>query len=248
MEDTMKFKDLKERAKDALRENFGAKLRLFLIPIFWGIISTNMTYQSNYNSNMDTVNNFDANTITTGLLLSILLGILIGGLIGLMISVIIDVITVGARFNYIKIYRGERENPRFKNVFTPFKDGSWTKIFVLHLVTALLIALLTVTIIGIPFAIYLGLGWSQKDYILFDQLESGTYTGIWGVLNASAQVMRGSRGDYFLFLLSFILWYILSGITLGLAKFWTTPYIEMSTIAYYQNLIDTKRHMNQTAY
>lgn len=40
----MKFKDLKERAKDALRENFGAKLRLFLIPIFWGIISTNMTY------------------------------------------------------------------------------------------------------------------------------------------------------------------------------------------------------------
>lgn len=112
--------------------------------------------------------------------------------------------------------------------------------------TALLIALLTVTIIGIPFAIYLGLGWSQKDYILFDQL--GTYTGIWGVLNASAQVMRGSRGDYFLFLLSFILWYILSGITFGLAKFWTTPYIEMSTIAYYQNLIDTKRHMNQTAY
>nr|WP_254425826.1 DUF975 family protein [Lactococcus garvieae] len=68
------------------------------------------------------------------------------------------------------------------------------------------------------------------------------------MLNASAQVMRGSRGEYFLFLLSFILWYILSGITLGLAKFWTTPYIEMSTIAYYQNLIDTKRHMNQTAY
>lgn len=37
MEDTMKFKDLKERAKDALRENFGTKLRLFLIPIFWAL-------------------------------------------------------------------------------------------------------------------------------------------------------------------------------------------------------------------
>ncbi|MEY8444142.1 DUF975 family protein [Lactococcus ileimucosae] len=237
----MMFKHLKERAKDALRENFGAKLRLFLIPIFGGIISMNMTYRSDYNSNIDTVNNFDTNVITTGLLLSLLLAMLIGFLIGALLSVIIDVITVGARFNYIKIYRGERTIPRFKNVFAPFKDGSWIKIFVLHLVTALLLGLLTITVIGIPFAIYLGLGWSQKDYILFDQLESGTYNGIWGVLNASSQVMRGSRGNYFLFLLSFILWYILSGITLGLAKFWTTPYIEMSTIAYYQDLIDPNR-------
>ncbi len=241
MEDSMMFKVLKDRAKDALREDFGAKLRLFLIPIFGGIISMNMTYRSNYNSNVDTVNNFDASAVTTGLLLSLLLAMLIGFLIGALLSVIIDVITVGARFNYIKIYRGERTSLRFKNVFIPFKDGSWIKIFVLHLVTSLLLVLLAVTVIGIPFAIYLGLGWSQKDYILFDQLESGTYNGIWGVLNASSQVMQGSRGDYFLFLLSFILWYILSGITLGLAKFWTTPYIEMSTIAYYQNLIASNR-------
>ena len=238
----MIFKDLKERAKDALRENFGAKLRLFLIPIFWGIITTNVTYQSNNDSNISTLNSFDANDVTATLLFSVLIAILLGALVGLFISVAIDVITVGARFNYIKIYRGERENPRFKNVFIPFKDGSWTKIFIIHLVSGLLIGLLTITIIGIPFAIYLGLGWSQKDYILFDQLESGTYNGVWGVLNTSSQVMRGSRGNYFLFMLSFILWYILVGITLGLAKFWTTPYIEMSTIAYYQSLIDNPQN------
>lgn len=74
----MMFKHLKERAKDALRENFGAKLRLFLIPIFGGIISMNMTYRSDYNSNIDTVNNFDTNVITTGLLLSLLLAMLRG--------------------------------------------------------------------------------------------------------------------------------------------------------------------------
>lgn len=242
MEVLMIFKDLKNRAKDALRENFGAKLRLFLIPIFWGIITTNITSQTNNDYNMDTIRSFESSAITVEILFSLLIALLIGAFFVLLLSIFIDVITVGARFNYIKIYRAERENPRFQNIFIPFKDGSWIKIFLLHLVTGILICLLVITVIGIPFAIYLGLGWSQKDYVLFDQLESGTYNGIWGVLNASSQIMKGYRGNYFLFLLSFILWYLLTGITLGLAHFWTTPYIEMSSIAYYQSLIDN--HQN----
>ncbi len=48
--------------------------------------------------------------------------------------VLFSVVTVGAIFNYIKIFRGERNNPQFKNVFGPFYDGSAGKIILLSIV------------------------------------------------------------------------------------------------------------------
>ncbi|MFR2165825.1 MAG: DUF975 family protein, partial [Streptococcus salivarius] len=98
------------------------------------------------------------------------------------------------------------------------------------------VALMFIPVIGWAFAIYLGLGWSQATYVLFDQLEEGRYSGVIGVLSESATMMKGLRGNYFIFKLSFFWWYVLYGISGGLAGFWTTPYLNMASIAYYENI------------
>ena len=79
-------------------------------------------------------------------------------------------------------------------------------------------------------------GWSQSTYVLFDQLEEDRYSGVMNVLSESATMMKGLRGDYFIFKFSFFWWYVLYGISGGLAGFWTTPYLNMASIAYYENI------------
>lgn len=59
--------------------------------------------------------------------------------------------------------------------------------------------------------------YSQTDFILYDQLSTGTYQGPWQVLVQSRRMMKGYKWKRFLLDLSFIGWYILIGITLGIA-------------------------------
>lgn len=225
--------EIKQQAKDALRDNFGAKMLLFIIPIIWTILdtanNTRITFENWSKPPTETI--LDTWLILTGFVTSIASS--------LAISLLLSIITTGAVFNYIKIFRGERERPRFTNCFTPFTDGSLWKIVTLNLVQYLIIfVLILIPIVGWIFLVYFALGWSQSTYVLYDQIEEGRYVGTMGVLRESSQIMRGWRADYFVFQLSFIGWWILSGITGGLVGFYTVPYINMSMVSYYENLLD----------
>ena len=225
----MERAQIKAEAKAALRENFGSKMLLLIIPILWEILGVgNTVHTAVFGSN-----GYESNAIGG---IVAFLGIFVG-LVILVVSLFMAVITTGAVFNYIKIFRKERKNPAFANIFIPFQDGTWTKIIALNLVQALILIGLSVTVVGIIPAIYLGLGWSQATYVLFDQLEHGTYTGVWGCLRASSDLMRGLRANFFVFELSFIGWMILTGLTGGLLGFWTMPYISMAEVAYYENVV-----------
>ena len=224
--------ELKNQAKVALRDNFGSKMLLFIIPIIAGILGggNGVKQSMDYNSS-----SFDSIPGSVWMVISFATLLII--ILMIVVALFVSVVTVGAIFNYIKIFRGERNNPQFKNVFGPFYDGSAGKIILLSIVKGVIIvALAFIPVIGWAFAIYLGLGWSQATYVLFDQLEEGRYNGVMGVLSESATMMKGLRGNYFIFKLSFFWWYVLYGISGGLAGFWTTPYLNMASIAYYENI------------
>ena len=228
----MTRKALKERAKGALRDNFGSKMLLFIIPIVLGILGGGNGMRTTLDENSS---GLDALPGSVWLAVSVV-GLIMAVLI-IALTLFVAVITVGAVFNYIKIYRGERNNPQFSNIFVPFHDGSAGKIILLTIVKGLIfIVLMFIPIIGWAIGIYLALGWSQSTYVLFDQLEQDKYEGVMGVLRDSATMMRGLRADYFIFKLSFFWWYILYGVTGGLAGFWTTPYMNMASVAYYENI------------
>ena len=218
---------LKENAKLALRDNFTAKMLLFIIPIIAGIMGTGSTIS--YQMNMDEGHFFT--------LFETLVGVF-SGLLALIITAFVAIISAAALFNYIKIYRGERKNPQFSNVFIPFRDGTATKILAVKITRAfILFVLMFIPIIGWIAAIYFGLGWSQATFVLFDQIEEGRYSGAFGVLRESSEKMHGWRVDYFIFIISFFWWYVAQGITGGLIGFWTIPYINMAHVSYYEELI-----------
>lgn len=235
----MKRRDLKNQAKAALKDNFGSKMLLFIIPIILGIFSGGNQVHTVLTDNNNINFSADAGGASVSHLALLIAGpiIAVTVLITIAISLFIIVITTGAIFNYIKIFRGERSNPQFKNIFAPFSDGSLWKIVLLNVVIGLvMIVLILIPIIGWAFAVYLGLGWSQSTYVLFDQLEEGRYAGVKQVLRESSAKMKGLRGNYFIYKLSFFWWYILNGISGGLAGFWTMPYFNMADIAYYENI------------
>jgi uncharacterized membrane protein len=231
---------LKEQAKEALRENFGTKMLLLLIPILLGIFSGVDRINTIFGGHSSIQKTHGVvSSLPTGLVAFIAVMVLIGLIIGLAVGLFITVITFGAIFNYIKIFRGERANPRFSNIFIPFKDGSLWKIVLLNLLKGILIFVMAIIpIIGWVFLVYFMLGWSQSTYVLFDQLEKGEYRGTWGVLNESSELMKGRRWNYFVFQLSFFWWFVLNIITLQIVGFWTMPYITMANIAYYDNLLN----------
>lgn len=52
----------------------------------------------------------------------------------------------------------------------------------------------------------------------------------------SSRMTKGFKGELFIMGLSFILWYILVGITFGIALLYVSPYVSCTTAMYYENL------------
>lgn len=65
------------------------------------------------------------------------------------------------------------------------------------------------------------------------------------VVNESARIMKGSRGKYILFGLSFLGWIIIGAMTLGIGFLWIVPYIEIAEVCFYEHLIQKKNLIMQ---
>lgn len=81
--------------------------------------------------------------------------------------------------------------------------------------------------------ILLTLPFAMVYYILADDLEMG---GI-RALKESARMMKGKIGRYFLLQLSFVPLLILSVFTLYLALLWIVPYMEMTVVMFYRDIL-----------
>ena len=101
----------------------------------------------------------------------------------------------------------------------------------------LLVSLLTSIIIGLGFVlliipgIILSLGLSMASLLVID-----TDLGPIDVLKKSWNMMKGYKGNYFVFVLSFLGWILLTPFTLGLLLIWLIPYMTVAEIIYYEKL------------
>ena len=75
--------------------------------------------------------------------------------------------------------------------------------------------------------------YSLTVYIAYDNPEMSSLD----VVNESARMMKGNRGNIFLLSLSFIGWMILAVFTLGIGYLWLLPYMEIATICFYEHLL-----------
>ncbi|MEJ6399850.1 DUF975 family protein [Nicoliella lavandulae] len=83
------------------------------------------------------------------------------------------------------------------------------------------------------------LAYSQAQFIFRDGLDNDQPVSYNQAITKSRQLMDGHKGEFFLLILSFILWYLLGIITLGLANiFYVTPYTRLTFANYYVHLTE----------
>ena len=120
------------------------------------------------------------------------------------------------------------EKVKFERMFDGFKQfGSSLALYIVNTIFVFLWSLLFV----IP-GIIASYRYAMSYFILKDNPEmSGSEAR-----RKSIEMMRGHKWQLFCLHFSFIGWYILCILTLGILTFWVTPYVKTAEAEFYQNL------------
>ena len=122
----------------------------------------------------------------------------------------------------------DRNNPQITDLFGHFKN--FVNTFVLYLLTTIFTALWSLLFI-IP-GIIAGISYSMAPYILAEHPEIKASDAI----KMSKQMMKGHKGEYFVLQLSFIGWYLLCILTLGIGFIFLAPYVSASTAEFFNEV------------
>ncbi|ARO57692.1 Integral membrane protein [Bacillus cereus] len=119
------------------------------------------------------------------------------------------------------------------NVFIWFSEGKrFLKSFLLYLLVNLYLFLWTLLFI-IP-GIIKSFSYAMTYFIINDHPEYSLNQAI----TESRRMMDGHKMEYFILCLSFIGWFILSCITLGIGFLWLIPYFYTTSAAFYEEIAE----------
>ena len=91
------------------------------------------------------------------------------------------------------------------------------------------------------FYIVLMISFSQSYYILYENENMP----VLDILNRSMDLMEKHRLDYIIYALSFIGWILLGIMTFGILLFWVVPYIMVSNVILYEELVKLEKKENK---
>ena len=155
------------------------------------------------------------------------------GLIGLSISCSLislflgGVISVGL-CKFLLDMTTKREEPRFENLFSQFTI--YLKTLGLNILITLSVCIGTILFI-VP-GIIVGLMFSQSYYILSEDPSKS----ITQCIKESVDMMNGHKWDLFYLELTFIGWWLLTAITVGIAGLWVAPYVKVTETNFYLSI------------
>ncbi len=238
----MDRKLIKSRAKEALRASYWLLVGIFVVVSIVSSASFFLTYDFT-NVDLSSLDAFweSVSQQRFGGSMKLQLGL---SLLNVLITFFVtNVISVGAAKVALKAYRGEEFS--FRDLFFGFSNSRYLRIVgAMALVTLIIGA-------GFLFCIVPGiiaaLGLSQVPMILADSdTEHGIMIEPMVAVGASWQMMKGRKGEFFVFGLSFIGWVLLALVTLGLSDvFYSAPYISISRAGWYD---ETDKAMRGYAY
>lgn len=122
----------------------------------------------------------------------------------------------------------KRREPRFDTLFSSF--NIYLKTLGLNILITL--AVLAGTLLFIVPGIIVSLMFSQAFYILSDDPSKS----ITQCINESVNLMNGHKWDLFYLNLTFIGWWLVSILTLGIAALWVAPYQKLTEANFYLDL------------
>ena len=155
------------------------------------------------------------------------------GLIGLSISCSLislflgGVISVGL-CKFLLDMTTKREEPRFETLFSQF--NIYLKTLGLNILITLSVCIGTILFI-VP-GIIVGLMFSQSYYILSEDPSKS----ITQCIKESVDMMNSHKWDLFYLELTFIGWWLLTAITVGIAGLWVAPYVKVTETNFYLSI------------
>ncbi|RMC38741.1 MULTISPECIES: DUF975 family protein [unclassified Lactobacillus] len=215
--------ELKAEAKKELRGNWGwAACMGLIIVILNGLIF-------GYNIK-DDIGNFQGNNVvevvkpyvTNG---TFFLGTGLGFLSGFfMLSMVIT---------FLHLSRGHKHN-LFKAVFSVFTDNRFIPEFLNYLCSYIFQNLWTLLLV-VP-GIIKSYSYALTPYIVSDLVESGKEVHATTGITESRRLMVGHKWQLFVLDLSFLGWYLIGLLTLGIGFIWIVPYVQTTKANFYRQL------------
>lgn len=131
-------------------------------------------------------------------------------------------------YSRFKLHRLDGEQAELRDVFSAFNDfieGLWMRV-------RMYLQILGWSLLFVIPGIVASFRYAMVPYLLADHPDMTVGQAFEG----SKQLMRGRKMDLFLLKLSFLGWYLLSAVTLGIAALAVNPYVHMAEAAFYRNI------------
>ena len=216
-------KELKDNAKQSLRENWGWAIIVFLITaIIFGIFTGAGHWLDETYINYDGTNIFYQFASPIG---SILLWI--GSFIGL-----------SRNIAFLELRDDQKEEKPYMAAFSVFTENRFGPELINFVLVSIFTFLWTWLLI-IP-GIIKAYSYSMTPYIVKDMVASGKQVSATDGINASKELMKGHKMALFIFDLSFLGWNILAAITCGIGYLWVTPYYQTAKANFYRRIAGDK--------
>ena len=126
------------------------------------------------------------------------------------------------------LHVADRNDPQFNDLFGQFKNFGNT--CALYLLTTIFTFLWTLLFI-IP-GIIAGISYAMAPYIVAEHPEIRAADAI----RMSKDMMKGHKGEYFILQLSFIGWFLLSILTLGIGFIFLSPYLSAAEAEFFNEV------------
>lgn len=224
--------ELKTEAKQMLKGRWGSAILLNLIPTLISLAIAAIIAFTVYRTLVGLGVDFESMTATTDMPG----GGGSGGGSGFFGGILTAIFSAGISWTYLDLLRNRKQtiNP-LSDAFRAFKSPFLWGIIALYILTSLFSFLWALLLI-IP-GIIKSFAYSQSYFIYYDVLEeTGEKMGFLDTITASRRLMDGNKMSLFVLYLSFIPWYILATLTLGIGYLWLNPYVSATTAAFYDNL------------
>ncbi len=245
---------LKASARKNLLGHYGAVIGALLVMVLFALL----------------VNIPFSNMLSLGFYFGAIMRIVVG-ILGMVIVMLISfLLFIGNEWIHLRLSRGEPA--RFTDMFYPFT--SRPERFFAYELLLLLLALpcllpgaicillspafavvmgtadsapvtlmligIVLLIVGAVFYVRVFGSWFMAPFLMLDKEDLRAKDSI----RASRKLMKGKRGKWFLMMLSFIGWLLLSLLSFGIALIWIAPYFIQSLTCFYVNLLppDERRY------
>ncbi|GEO46547.1 DUF975 family protein [Companilactobacillus kimchii] len=221
--------ELKTEVKSLLQGNWTRAIQLYLIPVIVMIININVSRSNSTDAMKDAVYN-------NGGAFSSLLST---SLTSYIISLVVLLISLSSAFRGLDwIEDPQLDFQPIKSNFTYFRSPDWWKLILIYILVGIFTFLWTLLLV-IPGIIKM-MAYSQTYFIYKDLNDRGEADGLslTDYITRSRRLMVGNKGRYFMLQLSFLGWWILGSITLGIGFIWIYPYYKLTMANFYQDLVD----------